>query len=200
MYAVLAGVAVLTSVGIWTLMVVDEERSPAAASLEMIVKFTNLTVMLVAVVTAWIAVGSAAPADRTGAAVAHLTVLVMAVVTALVNAVLLGAGLPSGWWGVVDLAQHYVIPAAIVLAWATTGPAVDIARRRLGRVIVVPLAWLAFVLMRGGVTDEYPYDFLDPEQSGWPGVLTTTAAILVLLVVTALAFVAIDGRRDGRRG
>jgi hypothetical protein len=196
-YAGLTGVAALTSVGIWLLMVIDEERSVGAATLEMVVKFTNLSVMLVGVVTAWIALGGP---SRPGRQIAHLTVMVMAVVTSVVNATLLDPSLPPGWWGVVDLSQHYVVPVAVVAAWATLGPPVDVPVSRVGWIVVVPLAWLVFVLIRGVVTESYPYDFIDVAQNGWARVFATVAALVVVMLTTGLGLATLDRRRSARRG
>lgn len=192
-YGLLAGTAAASSVGIWVLMIVDEDRSVGAATVEMVVKFTNLSVVLVALVAAWIAVDRTPGSKRT---VAHLTVMVMLVVTAIVNATLLDPALPSGWWGVVDLLQHYVVPLATVTLWVALGPPVDLPRSRLPQLLVVPLAWLVFVFVRGAVTDGYPYDFLDAAETGWPRVAGTVAAILVLMIAIGAGFGAIDRRRS----
>ena len=191
-YEILSVVAALTSLGIWVLLVVDDGRSVGAATLAMVVKFTNLTVILVAVVSAWIALaGSAGPARS----LAHLTVMVMAVVTAVVNVVVLGAGLPGGWWGVVDLFQHYLIPVAVLAAWAALGPPVDVPVRRLAWITVVPGSWVAFVLARGALTEDNPYDFLDVHQNGWVPVIVAIALILVLMLLMGAGFSTIDRRR-----
>lgn len=191
-YQVLTVVAALTSAGIWVLMVVDEDRSVGAASLEMVVKFTNLTVLLVAAASAWIALDGRSSAARS---VAHLTVVVMALVTAVVNATLLDPALPSGWWGVVDLFQHYLIPLAVVALWAAIGPPFDLSQRRLGWILAVPFVWLVSVLVRGAVTDTYPYDFVDVGLNGWSGVLPMIVAILLAMLGTGLAFTWLDRRR-----
>ena len=141
------------------------------------------------IVTAWIALGGPA---RPARKVAHLTVLVMVVVTAVVNATLLDPGLPSGWWGVVDLLQHYLVPVAVVAAWAVLGPRVDIAWSHLGLMLVVPLTWFLFVLVRGEATGAYPYDFVDVAEQGWVPVIGTVAGIVVLMLGLAAAATAID--------
>ncbi len=192
-YTVISVVAALTSVGIWLLMIVDEERSVGAATLEMAVKFTNVTVVLVGVVAAWIALDAAPSPAR---AIAHLTVMVMAVVTAIVNAVLLDPTLPSGWWGVVDLSQHYAIPVAVVAAWATLGPPAEVPASSSGWVVVVPFAWLMFVLARGMVTESYPYDFLDAAEHGWVRVVATVSALFVAMLAIGASISTVDRRRS----
>jgi hypothetical protein len=195
-YSVIALLAGVTSVGIWLLMVVDEDRSIGAATVDMTVKFTNLTVVLVGVVAAWIASDLSPGQARS---VAHVTVMLMAVVTAVVNATLLDPALPGGWWGVVDLSQHYVIPLAVVASWATLGPLVDVPRSRLWLTLVVPLAWFVFVLVRGVVTESYPYDFIDVAENGWPSVLAIVAAIVVFMLALGAGAATIDSRRHGVR-
>lgn len=158
----------------------------------MVVKFTNLTVMLVAVIAAWIALDGPSNALRT---VAHLMVIVMAVVTTVVNATLLDPALPPGWWGVVDLFQHWLIPLALVALWAVLGPRIEVPLHRLGGIVVIPFLWLVFVLTRGSMTDRYPYDFLDVGRNGWPSVLAMAAAVLIAMVTIGLALTTFDRRR-----
>ena len=195
-YSVISGLAALTSVGIWLLIVVDEGQNLGAATVDMTVKFTNVTVLLVGVVAAWIASGLSPGQAR---AVAHLTVMLMAVVTAVVNATLLDPALPGGWWGVVDLSQHYVIPLAVVTSWAMLGPPVDVPRSRRGLILAVPLTWFVFVLVRGLMTDSYPYDFVDVAENGWPNVLAAVAAIVVFMLALGAGAATIDSRRHGVR-
>lgn len=196
LYSVLSGLAALTSAGIWLLMIVDEGRGVASATTEMVVKFTNLTALLVGVVAGWIASGRSPGELR---AVGHLTVMLMAVVTAAVNAIVLDPSLPGGWWGAVDLCQHYVIPVMVVALWATMGPPVAVPRSRRALVLVVPLIWLVIVLVRGGFSDSYPYDFIDVAENGWPSVLTTVAALVAFILILGALFGAIEVRLDPER-
>ena len=55
--------------------------------------------------------------------------------------------------------------------------------------VVWPLAWLAVMLVAGGLTGWYPYPFLDHrEEHGAPGVVTSVLGILVfMLALFALA-------------
>jgi hypothetical protein len=195
-YGALAVVAVAVTVGVWLLLVVDDDRSLLRATADLVLTFTNLTTMLVAVVaglTAW------ARPRPPWVGLGHLMVTVMVVATALVNAVLLDAALPAGWWGVVDLFQHYLIPVAVVALWALIGPRFELTWSRLPLVFVVPIAWLVLTLVRGGMTDEYPYDFLEVDENGWVSVLGMVGGLLALMIGLAAALLAIDHRREGER-
>ena len=191
-YGTLSVVALAVTVGVWLLLVIDDDRSLLRATADLVLTFTNLTTMLVAVVagvTAW-------PRTRPPwLGLAHVTITVMVVATALVNALVLDAALPAGWWGVVDLFQHYLIPVAVLTLWALLGPRFELTWSRLPMVFVVPIAWLVLTLVRGAMTGEYPYDFLEVDENGWASVLGMVGALLALMVGLAAALLAIDHRR-----
>lgn len=192
-YGTLSVIAFAVTAGVWLLLVVDDDRSLLRATAELVLMFTNLTTVLVAVVAGFTAWSRTRPRWQ---GLAHLTITVMVVATALVNAVLLDAALPAGWWGVVDLFQHYLIPVAVVGLWALIGPRFELTWSRLPLVFVVPIAWLAMTLVRGGMTDEYPYDFLEVDENGWASVLGMVGGLLALMISLAAALLAIDHRRE----
>lgn len=177
------------------LMVIDDGRTPAAATADLVLTFTNLTTLLVGVVATAIAVD----AQWRWRSLGHLTVIAMAVVTAAVNALLLDPALPPGWWGVVDLIQHYLVPLALLALWAALGPPFAVSWSRLPRVTAVPVAWLVVVLVRGSLTDRYPYDFLDAGENGWPSVSAMVVAILVFMLGVGALLLAVDQTRGHTR-
>jgi hypothetical protein len=193
-YGVLALAAFASIVGIWLLMVLDDDRSPARATADLVLTFTHLTTMLVGVVAVMIAMASTWRWLNLG----HLTVTAMAVVTSLVNMLLLDASIEHDWWGVVDLFEHYLIPLALVGLWLAVGPRFVMAWPTVAAAVAVPIAWLAVVLVRGTVTDEYPYDFLDAGTNGWASVSLMVVAILGFMLGLSAALVAIDRRRSAR--
>jgi hypothetical protein len=192
LYGALVLGAVVATVMLWLLMVVEEGRSPAAATAQLGLMFTNLTTILVAVVAA----GIAAHARWRWLPLGHLTVTAMAVVTAFVNMLLLDPALPAGWWGVVDLLQHYLIPAALLVLWRVLGPRFTVRWSLLPAVAGVPLIWLAVVLVRGSFTGLYPYDFLDAGEEGWPSVFGMIGVIVALTLGLAAGLIAADTRRS----
>ncbi len=190
-YGALAVVAYAATVGVWLLMVTDDGRSAGAATAELVLTFTNLTTLLVGVT----ATAIAADVRWRWLSLGHLTVAAMAIVTAVVNALLLDPGLPGGWWGVVDLIQHYLLPLALVAAWLGLGPRFAVSWSQWPKVLAVPFAWLVVVLVRGSITESYPYDFLDAGENGWPSVSLMVVAILVFMLGVAALLMAVDRKR-----
>ena len=69
--------------------------------------------------------------------------------------------------------------------------------------LAYPLAWVSYTMIRGALTDRYPYPFLDPANGGYGTVAVYCVAILVgvLLAMGAIMWSGNamgDGR--GRRG
>ncbi|CCI51542.1 Pr6Pr family membrane protein [Nostocoides jenkinsii] len=58
--------------------------------------------------------------------------------------------------------------------------------------LLIPAAWVVWMLVRGAAVRAYPYDFVDPTTYGYPAVLATIGKILVLGTVIALLFWGID--------
>ena len=163
--------------------------------------FTILTTILAIAVTA---VGGVMalrlPVDTLGYTLARMSVLTYAVVTALVYNLLL-RGIPdegfvvSVWPGEI---MHVWIPMVLLLDWLLSPGRPALRWRALRVVVIFPLVWIAFTLLRGAATTWYPYPFLEP-ATGWPSVTTYILGIAVLilgLASMAIAYSRILGRRS----
>ncbi|MBF4634898.1 Pr6Pr family membrane protein [Agreia pratensis] len=93
---------------------------------------------------------------------------------------------------------HVWIPILIVLDWLISPGRPALSWRTLRIVMIYPVAWLAYSLLRGAVSNGiYPYPFLDPATAGWGSVIAYIVALsIVLLGLAALAIVY--SRRVGR--
>ncbi|HUV47913.1 MAG TPA: Pr6Pr family membrane protein [Actinomycetes bacterium] len=191
-YGLVALTAFAAIVGVWLLMVRDDGRSPVRATADLFLTFTHLTTLLVGVVAVLIAVSS----TWRWLTLSHLTVTAMAVVTSVVNMALLDPALAHDWWGVVDFAEHYLIPVALLTLWLAIGPRFTMSWSTVLAVTAVPMSWLAVVLVRGTATDEYPYDFLDVGENGWGSVSLMIVAILVFMLAVGAALVGVDRIRS----
>ncbi len=130
---------------------------------------------------------------------ARMSIVTYAVVTALVYNVLL-RGIPysgfhpSPWPGEL---MHVWIPIFILLDWLFSPGRPRLRWTGLRIVIIYPLAWLAYTLIRGAFTGWYPYPFLEP-STGWLSVATYVvgiAAFIVGLASLAIAYSQWRGRR-----
>lgn len=98
----------------------------------------------------------------------------------------------------VDRVLHRVIPVVMVIDWLIDPPSSPITWRRALWWLAYPLAWVTYILIRGALTDRYPYPFLDPVNGGYATVAIYCVAILVgaLLAIGAIMWAgnAIRGR------
>lgn len=91
---------------------------------------------------------------------------------------------------VADQLLHLVVPILAVLGWLLFGPRPRIDWAGCLRAAVWPLAWLAVMLVAGGLTGWYPYPFLDHREHGWGRV------VVVCIGIFALFFALFAGMRE----
>ncbi len=84
-----------------------------------------------------------------------------------------------------DRIMHLVFPVAVVLDWLLAPPRVRIDRVHAALWLVYPLAWLVYTMIRGGIVDWYPYEFLDPGRDGTLAVLAYCVGIAVFFALVA---------------
>jgi hypothetical protein len=101
--------------------------------------------------------------------------------------------MPTGFQHAVDEMLHLLIPLAFILFWLTFVPKGELKRRDIFMWMIYPLAYLAFVLIRGALSGFYPYPFLDVKNIGFGKVLLNSGGVAVAFTLVALLYVAIDG-------
>ncbi|NRD25166.1 Pr6Pr family membrane protein [Frigoribacterium sp. VKM Ac-2836] len=85
---------------------------------------------------------------------------------------------------------HFVIPTFVLVDWVFGPDRPRVRWRVVSIVLVFPLVWGVFTIVRGADVGWYPYFFLDPAQVTWPGefllyngiALGTIVGVLVALV------------------
>jgi hypothetical protein len=99
---------------------------------------------------------------------------------------------------------HFWIPSYVILDWIFAPGRSPIPWRRLWLVLIYPLAWGGFTMIRGAVVGWYPYFFLDPGQVSGPLEFAAySAAILLVITGLAAALIAVTRRKRqtaGRKG
>ncbi len=89
----------------------------------------------------------------------------------------------------VDRVLHRVLPVVLTIDWLIDPPSAThhLAAGSLWW-LAYPVAWVTYTMIRGALTDRYPYPFLDPANGGYGAVAIYTAAILVgaLLAIGAI--------------
>lgn len=87
---------------------------------------------------------------------------------------------------------HTYAPILIVLDYLLSTKAFNIRLRAALWVAIFPLAWLVFSLIRGTLTNWWPYWFINPnEEAGIPGMLSYIGAITMFFLVLGFAVLGI---------
>jgi hypothetical protein len=133
--------------------------------------------------------------DPTAYALTRASVVTYMVVTGVVyNLLLRGIELPQGstvaWSNEV---LHVVAPLYLLIDWVFAPGRSPIAPRKIWVVLVFPLVWTAYTLVRGPFVDDqvygnafwYPYPFLNPFTSA-NGYLSVTFYVILIAVVIGL--------------
>jgi len=126
------------------------------------------------------------PSLRAGAAI-YITVT--AVVYILVLSNLSGRGLVP-LTGTVLL--HYVVPALYVFDWLVLAEKGRLVYSDVLSWLTFPLVYAVYTLVRGAVSGEYPYNFMDVTKLGYPQVVSHCVLLLITFVVLGFMVVALD--------
>ena len=101
-----------------------------------------------------------------------------------------------------DFLLHKAVPAMAVVGWLLFGPRGLFTRRIVAVATAVPVAWVAFTLVRAPfASDWYPYPFVDVNELGYARVALNIVVITAFFFALAAGAVALDRRlRTGIRG
>lgn len=101
---------------------------------------------------------------------------------------------PIPW---VNTVLHYVMPLAVLADWFIAPPGRTIRFGAALRWVSFPAAYVVYSLLRGALTDWYPYPFLNPGEQGYARIAVTCAVMLVAVV--GLAALLAARTRAGQR-
>jgi hypothetical protein len=80
---------------------------------------------------------------------------------------------------VVNFVLHYLIPVVILLDWIVFPPKTPVTFRKSLAWLAFPALYLLYSLIRGAMTEWYPYPFINPIINGWPNVIGMSLSIAV---------------------
>ncbi|MBC7805572.1 MAG: Pr6Pr family membrane protein [Akkermansiaceae bacterium] len=81
---------------------------------------------------------------------------------------------------------HYLVPVALLADWFL-GPKERIPFRLGLMWLLYPLLYVVYSLVRGRFTEWYPYPFLNPIVSGYPGIVT----VCLIMAAAMIGFIAL---------
>ncbi|MFB9843209.1 Pr6Pr family membrane protein [Mucilaginibacter ginsenosidivorans] len=94
---------------------------------------------------------------------------------------------PEGLQLIVDELLHTVIPVLAIIFWAVYEDKKAVTLRQIPKWVIYPLAYLAFILIRGSFSNFYPYPFVNVSEIGMTKTLLNSAVlVLVFFIISAL--------------
>lgn len=88
---------------------------------------------------------------------------------------------------------HVWAPLYVVLDWVLAPGRHPIPWARLWTIVVFPLAWVVYTLIRGPIVGWYPYPFLNPAQeAGYGGVAVYVIAIASFILLVGAGILALS--------
>jgi FAR-17a/AIG1-like protein len=98
----------------------------------------------------------------------------------------------------VNSVLHHVMPCVVVLDWLLQAPTQRLSLRTLLGMLVFPMLYLLYVVVRGEMVGWYPYPFMNPALAGGAGGVALHAAGIALLFAALGGAVLAWGHRRQR--
>lgn len=156
---------------------------------------TNLGVTLV-----YLAVASGQPRLRFLAGPTARTLLAgsIFVVMMIYALVLQSLWNPQGLMWVADMGLHYVAPILFLVWWLIGPHPVRLRWGRVGVMMLYPVIYLVWVVVRGVSIGRWPYPFVSVPDLGWGRVLVNMTGMAVLFLVVFLGVIALSRALNAR--
>ncbi len=163
--------------------------------------YFTIQTSLIAIVTLSVA-GWFAWTGRTETRVLNIvrlcTVTFTVVVTLVYN--LLLRGLPDAaadgdyvWPVLPNEILHVWAAIFMLIDWILSSRRINLRVRTIFWVLVFPLAWLVYSIIRGLLVDWWPYWFINPnEPAGVPGMLSYIVGIMLFLLTVAIGLIGLQ--------
>ncbi|HEY3599735.1 MAG TPA: Pr6Pr family membrane protein [Paraburkholderia sp.] len=161
---------------------------------------TNLTVLACAICFTCVALRPPTPITRFFRAPTVVTAIVvyMVFVGLAYNLLLRPLWTPSGYRSLVNESLHTVLPILAALYWLLFVPRFHLTLRQCMLWLIYPIAYIATTMLRGSLSDFYPYPFINVLELGYERVLVNETLLVCAFVALMALFIAINHRRPHR--
>jgi hypothetical protein len=106
--------------------------------------------------------------------------------------VLAGIWAPTGLFKLADMGLHYAAPLVYLVWWITLRRSQTLNFSQIAAMMVPPLLYIIYVLLRGQMTGLYPYPFIDAGMLGYTKVLVNVSGLFAVTAATMALSIAID--------
>lgn len=178
---------------LWILLTGGAFDTPLAAVWRYLAFFTILTNLMVAVVNTVAALTPASASGRllAGANTRVGVTLYIATVGVIYHLLLADLWDPQGWQLIADQLLHTATPVLSVLAWLAFDDKRGLTLKALPQIIVWPLGYTIYALLRGAFDGFYPYPFIDAGTLGYARVLMNVAGLTAGFLLAGGALILI---------
>jgi hypothetical protein len=97
---------------------------------------------------------------------------------------------PEGMQFLVDELLHSIIPVLVILFWALYENKKDLRYSEIPIWAIYPITYLVLVLIRGKISNFYPYPFIKVSELGLKRSLINSVILLIIFLFFALIFVS----------
>jgi hypothetical protein len=165
--------------------------SAEAAAWHLLQFFTILTNTGVAVTFTGVALARSAFGSPGFIGGMTLSILLVGVIY---NLLLAGSVVLTGGEIYANVIMHYAVPILVPLYWLAYVPKGFLRAHDPLIWAAYPLVYLAYALIRGGISGHYPYFFLDVGKSGWATVASNATEISAGFLAGGYVIVRLDRR------
>ena len=103
---------------------------------------------------------------------------------------------PQGWQFIADVLLHYAIPLMYGIYWLVFVPKGQLRWSYSIRWLIYPFLYFVYILIRGALSGQYPYHFIDVNLLGYGGALLNAVYVLLAFIGLGLLIIGIDKLLD----
>jgi hypothetical protein len=105
---------------------------------------------------------------------------------------------PEGQQWLVDELLHTIIPIAVIFFWYFNESSFPIRFQKIGTWLIYPLIYLFFILIRGALSNFYPYPFVNVPALGLAKVLLNSVCLIFLYILLSTLYIWLHARSNNK--
>ncbi|WP_316798712.1 Pr6Pr family membrane protein [Pedobacter frigidisoli] len=133
---------------------------------------------------------------RSPSTITAITVYIV-VVGLIYNLLLRGLVVQEGWSRVADELLHVLSPLLVLIFWIFFVDKSTLRYSSAKQWLIYPLAYIAFVVVRGLIINQYPYPFINVVNLGYPKAIVNAFFCVVLFWLLSVLLIWI-GKRSSK--